>query len=125
MENKLLDALISDQKNAADIYKPASYWWKKSISATREIRKNGLENFRSSTDVNTAATAYGDNTVIDARRIVETASIQNKLGLAILNHTPLKRLFDFQVNITRHFLKSVLTLEKINWKCLILRDYLN
>jgi len=112
MENKLLDALISDQKSAADIYKPASYWWKKSISATREIRKNGLENFRSSTDINTAATSYGDNTVIDARRIVETTSIQNKLGLAILNHTPLKRLFDFQVNITRNFLKSTLALEK-------------
>jgi putative sugar O-methyltransferase len=112
MENKLLNALISDQKSAADIYKPSSYWWKKSISARREIRKNGLDNFRSSTDINTAATAYGDNTVIDTRRIVETTSIQNKLGLAILNHTPLKRLFDFQVNTTRGFLKTILTLEK-------------
>lgn len=112
MESKLLDELISDQKKISDFYRPSKYWLKKTLSAYKEIKKNGLNGFRSSTDVNTAATAFGDNTVIDARRIVETNSIQNKIGLAILEHTPLKRLFDFQVNTTKDLLKTILDLEK-------------
>ena len=112
MENKLLDELINDQKKISDFYKPSKYWLKKTLSAYKEIKKNGLNGFRSSANVNTAATAFGDNTVIDARRIVETNSIQNKIGLAILEHTPLKRLFDFQVNTTKDLLKTVLELEK-------------
>ena len=109
---KLLKALISDQKDTSNIYKPGPYWWRKTLSAVRELEKNGLSNFRSSNDVNTAATAFGDNTPIDARRIIETSSIQNKLGLAILNHTPLKKLFDFQVNLTRSYYNKLINFEK-------------
>lgn len=109
---KLLQALISDQKNAPDIYKPSSYWWRKSLSAIREIEKNGLNEFRSSTDINTAGAAFADAYLTDWRRIVETSSILNRLGLAILNHTPLKRLFDAQVNATRGYVNRLLELEK-------------
>ena len=112
MENKLLDELINDQKKISDSYKPSKYWLKKTLSAYIEIKKNGLNDFRSSSDNNTAATAFGDNTIIDARRIVERNSIQNRIGLAILENTPLKRLFDFQVNKTKDLLKTVLELEK-------------
>ena len=110
--NKLLKTLIADQKNTANIYKPGPYWWKKSLSAARELEKNKLSDFRSSNDVNTAATSFGDNTPIDTRRIIETSSIQNKLGLAILNHTPLKKLFDFQVNLTREYHNKLADFEK-------------
>ena len=112
MENKLLNALISDQKNTAKIYKPGPYWLKKSISAAVELEKNGLSDFRSSNDANTAATSFGDNTCIDARKIIENTSIQNKIGLAILNHTPLKKLFDFQVNLTRTYHDKLIEFEK-------------
>jgi len=112
MENQLLDTLVNDQKNVADIYKPGPYWQKKSLSAIKEIKKNGLNNLRSSTDMNSAASSYGDNTVTDARTILETNSLKNRLGLAILNHTPLKKLFDFQVATTKNLLKTVLELEK-------------
>ena len=64
MENKLLDELINDQKKISDSYKPSKYWLKKTLSAYREIKKNGLNDFRSSSDNNTAATAFGDNTII-------------------------------------------------------------
>lgn len=110
--NKLLQALISNQKNTSNIYKPGPYWRKKTLSSVKELEKNGLSNFRSSNDVNTAATSFGDNTPIDARRIVETSSIQNKLGLAILNHSPLKKLFDFQVNLTRSYHDKLINFEK-------------
>ena len=108
----LLQILISDQKSTANIYKPGPYWWKKSLSAARELEKNGLTDFRSSNNANTAGTAFGDNTLTDARRIVETSSIQGKLGMAILNHTPLKKLFDFQVNLTREFQQKLINFEK-------------
>ena len=109
---KLLNTLISDQKNSPEIYKPGKYWWRKSLSAIKEIEKNGLNEFRSSTDINTAAASYGDSRLIDYRRIIEISSITNKLGLAILNHTPLKRLFDAQVNATKGFVNKLLELEK-------------
>jgi len=112
MENKLLDTLINDQKNVANIYKPGPYWQKKTLSAIREIKNNGLDNLRSSTDTNSAASAYGDNTVIDARTILETTSLKNRLGLVILNNTPLKKLFDFQVDTTRYLMNTILKLEK-------------
>lgn len=110
--NKLLNVLISDQKNTNDIYKSGPYWLKKTLSAARELEKSGLTDFRSSNDVNTAATSFGDNTPIDARRIIETSSIQYKIGLAILNHTPLKKLFDFQVNLTRIYHDKLIEFEK-------------
>ena len=94
MVNELLHTLISDQKNVSNIYKPGPYWWKKTLSASRELEKNGLNDFRSSNDVNTSATSFGDNTPIDARRIIETSSLFHKIGLLILNNTPLKKLFD-------------------------------
>ena len=112
MENKLLVTLINDQKNVANIYKPGPYWQKKTLSAIREIKNNGLDNLRSSTDTNSAASAYGDNTVIDARTILETTSLKNRLGLVILNNTPLKKLFDFQVDTTRYLMNTILKLEK-------------
>jgi len=111
-ENKLLKTLISDEKNIANIYKPGPYWWRKALSATRELEKNELNDFRSSNDVNTAATSFGDNTTIDGRRIIETFSVHNKLGLAILNHTPLKKLFDYQVNLTRLYHNKLAGFEK-------------
>jgi len=109
---KLLKALISDQKNAPDIYKPSPHWWRRSLSAAREIEKNGLNEFRSSTNINTAAATYGDASLIDYRRLVETSSILDRLGLAIINRTRLKRLFDAQVNATRDFVNRLLELEK-------------
>lgn len=108
----LLEILISDQKNTTNIYKPGPYWWKKSLSAARELEKNGLTDFRSSNNTNTAGSAFGDNSITDARRIVETSSIQSKLGMIILNHTPLKKLFDFQVNLTREYQKRLINFEK-------------
>lgn len=110
--DKLLKLLISDQKNTDDIYKPGPYWLKKSLVAVKELEKMGLNDFRSSTDNNTAATSFGDNTPVDGRRLLDKSSLQNKVGLAILNHTPLKRLFEWQVNTTKQHLNRLLDLEK-------------
>lgn len=109
---KLLTLLITDQKKTPEIYKPGKYWQSKSNLAVREIKNNGLNKFRSSTDINTTAVAYGDAKVIDCRRLVETSSIKNRLGLLILNHTPLKLLFDAQVNNTRKVVNRLIELEK-------------
>ncbi len=110
--DELLKMLISDQKNTSKIYKPGSYWLKKSIVATKELEKNGLRDFRSSTDKNTSATSFGDNTIVDVRRMLDQSSLQIKLGLTILNYTPLKKLFDLQVNTTRGYLNELFNLEK-------------
>jgi putative sugar O-methyltransferase len=110
--DKLLKILISDQKNTADIYKPGPYWWKKSLVAAKELEKNGLNDLRSSMGNNIAATAFGENMPVDSRRLIGTSSLQIKVGLAILNHTPLKQLFDWQVNTTRKYLNRLRNLEK-------------
>ncbi len=128
--NKLLQVLVSDQNNTADIYKPGTYWKKHSLAAIRELKKSELNDFRSSNDINTAATSFGDNTPIDARRSIETSSIKNKLGLAILNHTPLKKFFDYQVHVTRllhdeliDFEKNKLTLTKFDRTSELIENY--
>lgn len=110
--DKLLNMLILDQKNAADIYKPGPYWLKKSTAAIKELERCGLTDFRSSNDNNTAAASFSDNTPVDGRRLLDLSSLQNKIGLAILEHTPLKLLFDWQVNCTRKYLNLFLDLEK-------------
>lgn len=112
MTNELLDTFISDQKNTADVYKPAPYWRMRIPSAVKELEKNGLSDFRSSNGINTAATSFGDNTPTDARRLLNTSSIKNRLALMFVNHTPLKRLFDNQVNLTRYYQKKLINLEK-------------
>ena len=110
--NELLNAFVSDQKNAPNIYKPSKYWWRKSLSAVREIKKNGLYKFRSSSNVNTAGASYADGNLVDYHRLVETSSLFNRLGLAVLNLPGLRRLFDSQVNATKRFSDRLLELEK-------------
>jgi len=58
--NELLRNLISDQKNVSDLYQPGPYWRKKTLSASKELEKNGLTDFRSSNDINTSASSFGD-----------------------------------------------------------------
>lgn len=110
--DELLKTLISDQKKVSDLYKPGRYWWKKSLATIKELEKHGLNEFRSSLGKNAAGNSFTDYVPVDGRALVETSSIQNRLGLAILNHTPLKKLFDFQVHTTRNYLKRLLELEK-------------
>jgi len=103
LTDELLHSLISDQKNVPDIYKPGPYWKKKALSAIKELETNRLHDFRSSNNVNTAGTSFGDNRIIDARRIIEKSSLSHKIGLLILNHTQLKKLFDYQVSLTQTY----------------------
>ena len=112
MNSSLIDVLLSDQKKAANIYKPGPYWMKKTLSAIRELKNNGIVDFRASNDKNTVATSFGDNSVIDGRRIIETTTLSNRIGLFILQHTSLKKLFDWQVNRTRQFYKELVNYRK-------------
>jgi|TARA_B110000495_G_C23015333_1_gene601204 putative sugar O-methyltransferase len=111
--NKLLQRLISDQKNIDPKYKPGPFWEKWSKLAVKELEENGLTEFRSSIlSTNNSGTLYSDATAVDGRKLVDMTSIKNKLGLIILNHTPLKKLFEFQVNLTKGYLTRVIELEK-------------
>lgn len=112
MDSDLLNILLSDQKKVRDIYKPGKYWEKKSLSAVREFRNNGITDFRSSNGNNTVGAAFGDGKIIDGRRIIETTSLSNRIGLFIINHTPLKKLFEWQVNRTKEFYNELMNHNK-------------
>lgn len=112
MNSNLIDVLLSDQKKAASIYKPGPYWGGKSLSAIREFKNNGIVDFRASNDRNTVGTSFGDNSIIDGRRIIETASLSTRIGLFVLEHTPLKKLFDWQVNHTRELHNELVNYRK-------------
>lgn len=111
-QTKLLRTLIADEKTAPKIYKPSKHWRRNARAAINEIKKNGLNGFRSSTDINTAAAVYGDASIIDYRRLIDTSSILNKLGLAIINKTRLRTLFDAQTNATKDYVKRLIELQK-------------
>lgn len=112
MSSGLLEILLLDQKKIPDIYKPGPYWGKKSRSAIREFRNKGITDFRSSNGNNTVGTAFGGGKIIDGRKIIETDSLSNKIGLFVLNHTPLKKLFEWQVNRTQEFYNELMSYKK-------------
>jgi hypothetical protein len=63
-DNELLQEILDGAHSAPHIYKPGEYWKDKTENTVRQLRKLGLETFRSS--ANSAITSYGDNPILNA-----------------------------------------------------------
>ena len=59
-----------------------------------------------------AKTGFGGGKVIDGRRILETNSLSTKIGLYFLQHSPLRKLFEWQVNRTHEFFDELMKYKK-------------
>lgn len=102
---QLLDLMLQDASSAKEIYRPGPYWLNKSRSATRELKKNGLSDFRgSSTGI---ATSFGDNAYIDTRTGYNYG-IRTMLLKIYRDIFPFNRLFSSQVNLTQKYYDQVI-----------------
>lgn len=105
MTRELLDLLIRDDKTAPLEMSAGPYWAQKTWSARRSLRKYGLDGFRSSSDRNMAALSFGDINVTDIR-LTLGRSLRARVALSIVENTPLRNLFDRQVELTRSLLSE-------------------
>lgn len=105
MTKELLDLLIQDDKAAPPEMSAGPYWTQKTWSARRSLRKHGLEEFRSSRGNNVAALSFGDVGISDVRQTLGR-SLGGFLALRILENTPLRDIFDRQVELTRALLSE-------------------
>jgi putative sugar O-methyltransferase len=100
-DQDLLSLIIQGAVSSPSIYSPGEYWKPKIKSAVAELRKQGLNNFRSGE--NSAATSYGDNPCLN---IINTLSNSRKHALKkfLVSIYPFKNLFESQVRLTKlHF----------------------
>ena len=100
MTQEFLDLLVRDQESAPLETGPGPYWTQKSWSARRSLNKHGLQGFRSSCGPNVAALSYGDAHVTDVR-LTLGRSLGARLALYTIHSTPLRRLFERQVELTQ------------------------
>ena len=101
----LLDTLMNDQSKAHSLYKPGIYWQESTKRSVREIRLEGLSEFRSSSS--NIGTSYADNFIIDRRISLKYASFYKRFIYSILYKFPrFSFMQDSQVLLTKKFLES-------------------
>lgn len=111
----LLKNMINDSRlQLKGIYNPGPYWEKKIKNSLSQIQKNGIQNFRSSS--NGIGLSYADNLIIDVR---DAYTYGYRKILNIITRTfPFSDIFDLQVKYTRSHADEFLriTQELLNQK---------
>lgn len=97
-DKELLDQIMKSGLAAPSIYAPSKYWQEKTVNAIRQLRKSGLEEFRSSN--NSAATSFGDNPTLNVINYSSTP-IKGLLNELIASSYPFNKIFSKQVQLTR------------------------
>ena len=110
----LLDRLIKDEKkNNKSLYSSGSYWDYKNKKTFKEIKKNGIQNFRGLTAG--IGTSFADNIVLDIRNELNT---KGKIVSKIFSLPFIKRIFNSQLNITKNhiddYIKNISIVYKNN-----------
>ena len=62
-DEELLDLIMMYAVLAPPEYAPGEYWQDKTANALRQLKKSGLQNFRSSK--NSATTSFGDSPIVN------------------------------------------------------------
>ncbi len=101
---KLLDILVLDEKKInRQLYSSGPYWNYKNAKTLIEIKKKGLENFRGISSG--VGTSFTDNLTLDVRNELGKKGrlIANLLSLPFL-----KKIFNYQVIQTKHYIQDYL-----------------
>ena len=97
---KLLNLIYRDSLKAKDIYKPSPYWLNQTKNSLIEIKKYGLNDFRSGNNGITAS--YGGSAKIDARNLYNVG-IRKFFKWIVEEIPPFKNLFGTQVEYTKSY----------------------
>jgi hypothetical protein len=105
-DNELLEQIMNGAHSASDVYQPGEYWKDKTENAALQLRKLGLENFRSSQ--NSAITSYGDNPILYAVND-KPSSLKDVIKKFITTSYPFDRIWSYQVELTKGLFRSYLS----------------
>jgi len=103
---ELLDLMVSDANEVAEIYKPGPYWIKKTKSAVKELKKFGLSDFRG--PVNCAGTSFSDNAIVDCRGSYNYGISLTILAKILRDLYPINWIFNSQVKLTTRYYESMI-----------------
>ena len=95
----LLTLLNDDAKEVDPIFLAGPYWSNKTKVSLNEIRKNGIDRFRSSTSL--ISQSYGDNVNLDVTNLS-----------SIINKTPFQDILNNQIDLTERYFLQTLKLYK-------------
>ena len=97
MNKNLLEQLVSDEKSKnRELYSAGPYWSYKNSRALYEIKKKGLNNFRS---LNAGiTTSFGDNIVFDARNEL---NLKGRIIAKFFSLPLIKTIFNEQLRATK------------------------
>ncbi len=110
-DKNLFNELTKDASAQNQLYKPGKYWIAKTQKAVKEIKNNGLSNFRSSSSV--IGMSYADNPLLDYRIFLNNGLGVRSLRLIFEKIFPFNFLYDNQVRITAGYLNEKKRLEEI------------
>jgi putative sugar O-methyltransferase len=100
---ELLELMLDYVKTDSSTLQAGAYWKLKTINAFKELKRVGIQGFRS--DLNGAATSYGDNPLIDLRNISNYG-----LRALFIKFTkfiyPYNKFFNTQVLITKNYFEE-------------------
>lgn len=102
---KLLKEMIRDSMGCKSIYQPGPYWENQTHSSVRELKRQGLADFRSGS--NGIATSYGDNLFVDTRASYNFGA-RRLLRFTAQRMYPINRLFETQVKLTKSYALDLL-----------------
>jgi putative sugar O-methyltransferase len=106
----LLNLMMEDQYKQVDLYRPGIYWRHKSVTTCSLIKKYGLEDFRSST--NLIGESFTDMVYLDYRTSLVKKGILKYILLVLLKTNPIKRVFNNQFRITKEIYSQYLLMAK-------------
>ena len=102
---EFLNSLIEDEKKQSELYLPGPYWEHKVKASTKQIKKYGIQKFRSSK--NSIGDSYADNMPADSRNAFHSGL--TLLSILLTKLYPLSRLYEEQVNLTKRYAIESLT----------------
>lgn len=97
---KLLDLMINDASKVEGVYRPGSYWLKKTKAIFNEIKKFGMQDFRGVSSA--IGTSYCDNAYVDIRGL-HNFFPRSALTYILRSVYPFNKLFNTQVELTESY----------------------
>ena len=101
--------MASQQQHGGNFYSPGPYWHSKTQATMRELKKNGLLNFRAFG--NPATASFSDAPMIDTRK--DFAGIRFEVVNFLTNLFPINKIFNAQVDYTTNYAEQITNLESI------------
>lgn len=105
----LLRAMLRDMDSQSALYRPGPYWIGNARAAAKEIEAYGLADFRGMS--NLIGQGFTDVVEVDWRKFLRRGGPMRKCFCWLINNVfPLNKAYENQVNLTKHYFATDLSL---------------